>query len=455
MSSDTLRVHLPTPVEATLTNGLTVLILEDHRLPHVLGQMHLYGASALFEPDDEPGLTAATAQMLRKGTQTRTGRQLDEELGRLGATVEATARFGAPDAVMTASGLSDNVDAWLVIALDVLLHPSFPAAALTQFKERTKVQWRQQRATPRFLARERFHHAAYGAHPTAVVAPTLEAIETLTPARLKQWHRERYGPQGAVLAIAGDVHAAQFVARLEAWCADWSGPPSPPAMLIPPRPTSTRTVSLVDRPHSMQTTLTLGNIAIDCRSNDFVPMAVMNHLLGGGPAAKLFLNLRATHGYTYGVSSNYTAVEYPGPWQISTDVRTEVTAGALTELFNAIRRIREVMVSEAELAEGKRAMIATFALALEQPACLLELALTRKRYALPRDYWDAYLARVAAVTADDIQHAARTYLQSDALHLGAVGDGRTITPILEKYGAVGVYDREGKRIPSAATPGTP
>lgn len=131
-----------------------------------------------------------------------------------------------------------------------------------------------------------------------------------------------------------------------------------------------------------------------------------------------------------------------------------MTAGALTELFNKIRRTREVMVSDAELAEGKRAMIAAFALALEQPAGLLELALTRKRYDLPRDDWDAYLARIAAVTADDIQRVAHTYLQPDALHLVAVGDRSKITPILGKYGAVDVYDRDGKGIPSAATPGT-
>jgi zinc protease len=264
---------------------------------------------------------------------------------------------------------------------------------------------------------------------------------------LMQWHRERYIPLNAILAIAGDVHAAQLLAQLEQWCAEWQGNQGNQGMPVNPRPASDRKVYLVDRPNSVQTTLTLGNIAIDRRSADFVPMTVMNHLLGDGPAARLFLNLREEHGYTYGVYSSYTAVEYPGPWYASADVRTEVTDGALTELFNEIWRIRDVQVSDEELTAAKRAVVAAFALSLEQPARLLDFALTRKRYAFPDDYWDDYPAKIAAVTADDIQRVARTYLNPDVIQIVAVGDSRRLKPILEKYGAIEVYDSNGKRIP--------
>jgi len=446
VSSEMLRVHLPKPVEAQLSNGLVVLILEDHRLPNVLVQLHMRGAGALFEPDDLHGLATATAQLLREGTQKRTGKQLAEELDRLGASVGGRSDFGSTETVLSASGLSENFDAWFGIAMDVLLHPSFPVAELNEFKERTKVQLRQQRATPRFLASERFNRAVYGDHPAAVVSPTLESIDALTPAVLMQWHRERYAPLHSILAIAGDVHAAPLLVQLEQWCAEWQGNRGNQGMPVNPRPASARKVYLVDRPNSVQTTLTLGNIAIDRRSADFVPMTVMNHLLGGGPAARLFLNLREEHGYTYGVYSGYTAVEYPGPWYASADVRTEVTDGALMELFNEIRRIREVKVSDEELTAAKRAVVAAFALSLEQPARLLDFALTRTRYELPDNYWDDYPAKIAAVTADDMQRVARTYLNPDTIQIVAVGDSRKIKPILEKYGAIEVYDSNGKRI---------
>jgi predicted Zn-dependent peptidase len=202
---------------------------------------------------------------------------------------------------------------------------------------------------------------------------------------------------------------------------------------------------LVDRPGSVQTTLTLGNIAIDRRSEDFVAMVVMNHLLGGGPAGRLFLNLREEKGYTYGAYSGFTAIEYPGPWSAGADVRTEVTEGAITEFLNEIRRIRDERVSRSELAATKRSVVANFALALEQPARVLGFALTRKFYNLPEDYWDTYPAKVEAITAEDVQRVARKYLNPEALQVVAVGDAGKLKAVLEKFGPVEVFDSSGKR----------
>jgi zinc protease len=447
LSTETLRVHLPKPVEAKLANGLMVLILEDHRLPNVLVELHLRRAGALFEPDNLSGLASATAQMLREGTHQRSSRQIAEELDRLGASVGAGSSFGSTETVFTASGLSENFDGWFAVGLDILLHPSFPAAELNQFKERTKVQLRQQRASSGFLAGERFNRAVFGGHPAAVVAATLESINALTPDLLTKWHREKYSPRDALLAVAGDVSPAELIPKLEKSLGNWRGARRSQRMPPNPAPAATRKIYLVERPNSVQTTLTVGNIAIDRRSEDFVPMVVMNHLLGGSAAGRLFLNLREEKGYTYGAYSNFTALQYPGPWRAGADVRTDVTEGALTELFNEIRRIRESKASETELAETKRSVVAGFALSLEQPARLLAFALTRKFYNLPDDYWDNYPAKIDAVTAEDIQRVARKYLNPEAMQIVAVGDGRKIKPALEKFGTIEVYDTEGKRIP--------
>jgi predicted Zn-dependent peptidase len=446
VSNEMVHVRLPKPVEATLANGLTVLILEDHRLPHVLAEWHLRGAGALFEPENFSGLASATAHMLREGTDQRTSRQIAEELDRLGASVWAGSGFGSVETVFSASGLSENFDAWFGVALNILLHPIFPAAELNQLKERAKVQLRQQRARPGFLAGERFNRAVFGNHPAAVVTSTLESINALTPDLLLKWHRERYSPRDAVLAFAGDVYPSKLLPKLEKWMAGWQNASGTRKLPPNPVPASASKIYLVDRPHSVQTTLTLGNIAIDRRSEDFVPMVVMNHLVGGGPAGRLFLNLREEKGYTYGAYSGFTAVEYPGPWSAGADVRTEVTEGALTEFFNEIRRIRETQVSEGELAATKRSVVAGFALALEQPARVLGFALTRKFYNLPDDYWETYPAKVAAVTAEDVRRVARKYLDPQTIQIVAVGDARKIKPVLEKFGKVEIYDSDGKPV---------
>jgi zinc protease len=444
LSREVLRIKLPRPVQAKLENGLTVLILEDHRTPSVFVQIHISGAGALFEPPSMTGLANITAQMLREGTQSRTSVQIAEEIDRLGATLGAAGSFGSSQVVLSASGLSDNFDSWFALAVDVLLNPNFPREELEKLKQRQRVQLRQQRSAPNFLVNERFNRAVYHDHPAAIVSPTSESLEALTEQALVQWHRDRYAPQNALLAIAGDVRAQELIPRLEKWFAGWQKNDVERIWPTNPVAATSRKAYLVHRPNSVQTTLALGNIAIDRRSPDYVPMVVMNHILGGGSSGRLFLNLREEKGYTYGVYSNFSALRYPGPWRAGGNMRTEVTAGALVEFFNEIRRIRNQTVPAAELEDGKRAIAARFALSLEQPTTILGLAVSRVQFRLPDDYWDTYPDKIMAVTAEDVQRVARKYLDPDALQIVAVGDGLKIQSVLEPYGPVEVYDSSGK-----------
>ena len=199
VSKEILRVKLPKPVEAKLANGLTVLILEDHRFPIVTVDFTIEGAGALWEPATEHGLAGVTAQMLREGTPTRTSKQINEDIDRLGASFFSSAPFGDDSASVGASGLSDNFDTWFPLAVDLMLNANFPDSELAKLKQRLKVQLIQQRQQPSFLATERFDEAVYGNHPAATVAGTPESIDALDD-------REA----GAM--AQGTVRAAEYVA---------------------------------------------------------------------------------------------------------------------------------------------------------------------------------------------------------------------------------------------------
>ena len=389
--------------------------------------------------------------MLREGTQSRTSVEIAEAIDRQGATLGAGSGFGSSETVLSASGLSDNFDDWFAIAVDVLLHPSFPADELEKYQQRERVQLRQQRTSANFLVSERFSQAVYGDHPAAKVSATLESIDALSRAALLGWHRERYAPQNAILGIAGDVRAKELLPKLEKSLAAWKR--TDLATPLPRNPEAARTskVFLVDRPNSVQTTVALGNIAIDRRSPDYIPMVVMNHIIGGGASARLFLNLREEKGYTYGVYSDFSALRYPGPWRAGGNMRTEVTEGALVEFYNEIRRMRDENVLGAELEASKRALAARFALSLEQPGSVLGLAMLRKQYGFPENYWDIYPTKILAVTAADVQRVARKYLNPDAMQLVAVGDAEKIKPVLEKYGRVEVFDSDGRIVGAPAS----
>src|SRR5262245_31381147 len=217
VSKDVLRVTLPRATEATLSNGMTVLSMENDRLPFISLQYNASGAGPLFEPADLPGLAGITAQMLREGTKTKTSVQIAEQTAQLGASITTSSGFGSSSAVVSASGLSDNFEQWFALTNDILLNPAFPGDELNRLKQRMKAQLRQQRASPNFLSNEMFSHGVYGDHPAHVVSPTVQAIDGVTPEILANWHKARYSPQNTILGITGDVKAAELLPKLEKW----------------------------------------------------------------------------------------------------------------------------------------------------------------------------------------------------------------------------------------------
>src|SRR5438034_3276296 len=156
LSQDPLKVTLPKATESTLSNGLTVLIMENHRLPLISIQYNISGAGPIFEPANTPGLAGITAQMLREGTKTKSSVQIAEQIDQLGASISAAAPFGDPATVINASGLSDNFEQWFALTNDLLLNPTFPGDELNRLKQRAKTQLKQQLANPNFLSREAF-----------------------------------------------------------------------------------------------------------------------------------------------------------------------------------------------------------------------------------------------------------------------------------------------------------
>jgi len=172
VSKDVLKVKLPRPIETTLPNGISLMILEDHRFPLVTVQFDINGAGPMYEPAGQPGLAGATARLLTEGTKTRTSKQIAEQIDSMGASLSASAGFGSGSAVVAASGLSDTFEQWFALTTDVLLHPNFPADELAQYQNRAKSALLQQRSQPGFLANQTMSRTLYGTYPAAVVSAT-------------------------------------------------------------------------------------------------------------------------------------------------------------------------------------------------------------------------------------------------------------------------------------------
>jgi len=435
VNAQTLRVLLPRPQEAALTNGLRVALLEDHESPTFSLNL-IIGGGGLADPQDKRGLAMATAALLREGTTRRSSRELAERLATLGANLTAGASPSSGESSVSVNGLSDNIDATLELAAEVVRHATFPATEVEKFKTRFLSQLQHQRSLPGFQAQEQFMRAVYGEHPGSYVVPPESVLRALTDADLTTYHRAYYRPNNVTLIAYGDVTLKDLVRKLERVFGDWPKGEAPQRKLPELTGPAKSRVLLVDRPGSVQTSLWLGGLGIERNSEDYFAVLVMNHILGGGPASRLFLNLREDKGYTYGVSSAFSGSSFPGVMVASTDVRTGVTEAALHELSAELRRMAAEAVSAQELKDAKRALIGRFALSLDSPQALIANLATQKIYGLPEDYWDKYPQHVEAITPADIQRVAGKYYGLERLQIIAVGDGASVRKALVKYGEV-------------------
>jgi predicted Zn-dependent peptidase len=445
VNKNLLNVKLPKAQEATLPNGLKVILLESHKVPTFTMQLVVL-SGGLADRSDYHGLATFTAALLREGTAKRSSKDIAEQVDALGATLTAMSGLSSLTSTVTAAGLVESLDQTLDIFADVVRNPTFPQSEVEKYKTRSLAQLQIQRSNPQFLAQEQFSRAIYGDHPAGLISAPVESIKKLSTKDLADFHSTYFRPNNAILAIVGDVTMKDIMPKLAKAFGDWQKA-DVPAMNIPPAPTqSASRIFLIDRPGSVQTVLTLGTLGIERTSPDYFSVLLADRVLGGGPAGRLFLNLREDKGYTYGAYSGFSGSKYRGTWTSSSEVRTDVTAGAMKEFMYELKRLRDEKVSAEELDNAKRAIIGGFALSLEQPQTLLQNIITLKIYNLPADYWDTYPQKVAAVTVEDVQNAAQKYIDLDHLTVVAVGDATKAREALAKYGKVEVYDAEGKPV---------
>jgi len=443
VSKEILRVQLPRPTIVKLPNGLTVILIEDHKLPTVAFTMWIRPGQ-LGDPGDLPGLASFTAAMLREGTERRTSAQIAAEVDSLGATLNANSAFGASYTAITASGLIGDAERILDLMGDIVLHPAFSADELVQYKRREEAALEQRLSNPGFLAQQAMRRVLYGEPPLSVASPTKESINKVSAADLKKFHDQHYRPGNTLLGVIGDFRVDDMRALLAMHFGAWSGAAEPPLAPLKMAASQPAKITLVDRPASVQTFILASTRAIQRTDPDYYALEVMNQILGGGPQSRLFLDLREEHSYTYGAYSRFTAEVYPGDWLANAAVRTPVTDGSMERFTYQFRRINDERVPANELDDARRAIVAGFALSLERPGELLNNVLQVQHFGLPADYWDKFPDRISAVDAAQVQAAAKKYVDLGHMQWVTVGDRKQIRDALAKYGTVTIVNAEGE-----------
>jgi zinc protease len=436
-------IKLPIAYETTLRNGLVVVVVEDPRLPLVSYRLALRTGNS-HDPRELPGLMDMMTGLLTEGTETRTSREIADEVARLGATLQAGA--SSDYTTVAASSLATFSDEILELMADVALRPVFPENEVELVKQNTKESLKQQRAQPSFLASEMVARVMFGEHPYSVTAPTPESIDATTRERLVEFHRSTFIANNAVFVVAGDVRQETILQRIESLFGEWQGGtlvgddfPSPP-------PRTTASAYVVDRPGSAQANIVITNSGITRTSPDYFPMLVMHTILGANASSRLFMNLREEKGYTYGAYSSLDARRTAGTFRASAEVRTPVTGDSLKEFFYELNRIRSEPVSEKEMVDAKAYLTGVFPLRLETQEGLIDQLVQIKMFDLPENYLEIYRSKIQEVTIEDIQDVAKKHVRPDEAAIVIVGDGSQLEEQVKPYAEqIEFYNTAGKR----------
>ncbi|HEX8271420.1 MAG TPA: pitrilysin family protein [Longimicrobiaceae bacterium] len=418
-------VRVPAPERRTLANGLTVLYVRRPEVPAVQAVLVTRGGNS-DDPADVPGLAAFTAGMLDEGAGGRSSLQLSDALDQLGASLSASA--GWDGAQVGLYVLRDRLPEALPLLADVVTRPDFPQAEVARVRDELVTELTRARDNPGAVASNAFASLVYGRqHPYGRLSTTSTA-RRLSRDRLVEFHRGFYRPGGSTLILVGDVDAATTHPLVERAFGSWQGG-SPPAPAALPTPAAGQTrIYLIDKPGAPQSEVRIGHPAVARNNPDYFPMLVLNTLLGGSFTSRLQQNLREAHGYTYGARSSFGWRRGAGPFQAAAAVRTAVTDSSLVEFFKELNRIRSEPVPADELTRAKSYVALGLPRSLETNSSLAFGMAELATHGLDSGFYDSYVDRVMAVTAEDVQRVANRFVRPGEAVVVVVGDLKTIEP---------------------------
>ncbi|HEY1895309.1 MAG TPA: pitrilysin family protein [Terracidiphilus sp.] len=411
---------LPKPTLFTLPNGLTVYVVERHELPIVSAQLEILAGSA-SNPADRPGLAGMTAALLTEGTSKRSAEEIANAASILGSDLES--RSDSDTARLGISLLSWNIGRGLELVADSAEHPTFPAADLERIRANRLTALVQQQDNPMQLGMRAGALNLFGSQsPYGFDAlGTAGSLHAITREDVATFHSGHYGPQNGLLEFTGDVTPAEARKLAEQAFGTWSSHAAQ-ATVPPPPAAPSRKILLVDKPGSPQTAVLTFGVGVDRKSPDYPAVSVMNTMLGGLFSSRINMNLREEHGYTYGAFSLYRFYRGTGPFIAGAQVRQDVTAPAVEQLFRELDGIHTRPLTDAELRMAKDFIIRSLPGNFESARDVNGQLGNLWSFGLPLDYYTRLPGQIEAVTSADARAAAAKYVHPENLLVIAVGD---------------------------------
>ncbi|MGA1826059.1 MAG: M16 family metallopeptidase [bacterium] len=437
-----MKVKLPRLFEASLSNGLKLLIVKKSDLPLITIEI-MMRAGAADDPADLAGLCDITGELLTRGSTELTADELDSELDRSGMVLSPIATYDA--SFLTITGLAEDCHRMLDIMNDLLQRPLFPEEELTDLKKRRLAQLAERENNPTIIASDTMREVLYKDHPYGyALEGTRDSITRIEIDDIRNFYTNNMSPNRSTLLVIGDIHNEKKIIRdCEERFANWPSGPSRTGMLPTPCRTSGINVWLVDKPELTQAQIRFGHLGIKRKTEDFFSIQMMNYILGGGGfASRLMARIRSEKGYTYGISSSFNPRLEVGTFMISTFTANEKVTDMIIDVYDTINRFIKEGASDSELEEAKQFYCGNYPLQFDTLGKISGKLLSVELYDLGKDYIETYTENIAKVNLKAIHEAVQKYVHPEDFHIVIVGKSAAYRDSLSSLEGFHVFEKE-------------
>lgn len=434
---------VPAPVERTLRNGLRVIVIEHHATPLVAAQLLVKNGGEV-DPANLSGLADMTAELLTKGTKTRTAPQIAQEIEALGGELNSGAGWDASRA--TVNVLSAKAAPAMAVLADVVRNPVFQDEEIERLRQQYTDSINIGMTNPGTLAswvasRVVFGDDAYG-HP---VSGTAESIERIKRDDVVALHSKFYRPDNAVLVIGGDIKAEDAFKLAESSFGDWAKPAAAldaGAKAAAAASASKQRIVVVDMPGAGQAAVVFARRGIARTDPDYFSGIVANSVLSGY-SGRLNQEIRIKRGLSYGARSSLDVRRNVGQFVASAQTKNQSGAEVASLLVGELTRLSSEPVGDTELTPRKAVLIGGFGRTLETTEGIVAQIASLALYGLNLGEINNYIGNVQAVTAQQIQKFAGSRLGVADSNIIIVGDSKDfIEPLRKQFPNVEVIKRE-------------
>ena len=425
-------LQAPEVKRAKLENGLTIWLVPQPGFPKASLTLVVVGGYAA-DRAGRPGFSQLLTATIDEGTKKRTARQIAEDMQGAGGDVSA---FAVRDAIhISASVLSSKTAEGLAVLADLAEDATFPEEEVALARRNLTDQLEQQETDPSFQANRAIAKVLFGNGPYSIFSPTKESLAAATSAELRSEFARRFRPDRAALVIVGDFNSDQILSVARDKFAAWRAPSSLPVAPAPaPVVTASHAIFIVTRPESVQTTLAFGAPGPHRGDPDFEAAEVANAIYGGMFGSRLVTNIREDKGYTYTPGSFLQSFRAAGVLRTEADVRNAVTGASFNEILYEMNRMVTTSPTENELQQAKHNLVGNEAINLQSRDSVAgELADLWTRGLLPEEIGN-YGRKITAITADDVDAAAKMYFPASRASIVVVGEEKVIREALAPFG---------------------